>query len=98
LTRLERSIALVLRVGVAVSSACLALGLVFSLADLGGAAGGLLLQIGIVVLLATPAARVAISTIEYVIAGDWQFAALTLIVLLELLASAVAALVFNRRL
>jgi len=39
-----------------------------------------------------------VSIAEYVVERDWRFAALTTIVLLELLASALAALVFNRRL
>jgi uncharacterized membrane protein len=97
-TRLERSIAIVLRAGVIASSVCLAVGLALSLATGGAAASQLLLQIGIVVLLCTPVARVIISTIEYATAREWTFAALTAIVLLELVASGVAALVFNRRL
>jgi uncharacterized membrane protein len=98
LTRLERSIGVVLRAGVVTSSACLAIGLALSLAGVAPAAAALLLKAGIVVLLCTPVARVVISTVEYVGARDWPFAALTAIVLLELLASAVAALAFNRRL
>jgi hypothetical protein len=35
--------------------------------------------------------------IEYVSERDWTFAALTIIVLIELLVSAVAAVVFNRK-
>jgi len=50
------------------------------------------------VLLATPVARVVVSIGQYVSERDWTFAALTLIVLLELMASAAAALVLNRRL
>lgn len=97
MTRLERSIAIVLRVGVMVSTATLAVGLVLSFA---GAAGPshLLMQIGILILLCTPMARVVISTVEYATAGEWAFAALTAIVLLELIASGVAALVFNKKL
>jgi uncharacterized membrane protein len=95
--RLERVVGLVLRGGVIVSSTCLTIGLLLSLATGGGALAALLLNAGIVVLLATPVARVIVSTIEYVAEGDWRFATLTCIVLLELIASAVAALVFNRR-
>ncbi len=58
----------------------------------------LLLQSGILVLLCTPVRACVISTAEYAAAREWRFAVLTSIVLLELLASAVAALVFNRRL
>jgi uncharacterized membrane protein len=96
--RLERAIGAVLRAGVTISSLCLIVGLVWAIAAGNGGVPSLLLQIGIVVLLGTPAARVVVSIAEYVVEGDWRFAALTGIVLLELLASAVAALVFNRRL
>ena len=98
MTRLERSVAIVLRAGVMLSSACLALGLVLSLTQAAQRMAELLLQSGILVLLCTPVARVVISTAEYAAAREWRFAVLTSIVLLELLASAVAALVFNRRL
>ena len=97
MTRLERSVAAVLRTGVLLSSACLAAGIVVSLAA-PGRAGDVLLHVGLIILLCTPVARVFISTIEYVLVRDWLFAALTTIVLLELVASGVAALVFNRRL
>ena len=95
--KLERLIGMVLRAGVMTSSACLAVGLLLSLATGGGAAASFLLNAGIVVLLATPVARVIVSTVQYVSERDWAFATLTFVVLLELVASAVAALVFNRR-
>lgn len=98
MTRLERSIAFVLRAGVSVSTVCLVAGLLLSLGGGSPRAAGALLQIGILVLLCTPVARVVISTVEYVSAREWPFAVLTTIVLLELLGSAVAALVFNKRL
>ena len=53
---------------------------------------------GLVMLMATPVARVAASVIEYLMHRDWPFFALTAIVLLELCAGIVAALVFHRRL
>jgi uncharacterized membrane protein len=95
--KLERVIGVVLRAGVIVSSTCLAVGLLLSLATGGGAASAVLLNVGIVVLLATPLARVIVSTVQYLNERDWAFATLTFVVLLELVASAVAALVFNRR-
>jgi uncharacterized membrane protein len=98
MTRLERTIGLVLRVGVTASSIALASGLVLSFFGGPGPAAQLLLQIGILTLLATPVARVMVSIVEYVRERDWTFVALTAIVLIELLASAVAALVFNKRL
>jgi uncharacterized membrane protein len=94
---LERWIGLVLRVGVMASSACLAAGLVLVLFNGEGGAAGILLHTGIVVLLATPVARVVVSTVQYATARDWTFAALTVIVLVELMASVFAALFLNRR-
>jgi uncharacterized membrane protein len=95
MTRLERTIGLVLRVGVAASSILLAAGLILALLHAPGAQW--LLHLGIVTLLATPVARVLVSIAEYASERDWTFVALTAIVLVELLASAVAALVFNTR-
>ena len=95
--KLERLIGIVLRGGVIVSSACLAAGLLLSLVTGDGGVAGLLLNAGIIVLLATPLARVVVSTVQYVSERDWRFATLTFVVLLELIASAVAALVFNRK-
>jgi uncharacterized membrane protein len=97
MTRLERIVGTVLRLGVAASSACLTLGLVLMFVG-GAASAGLLLQIGIVILLVTPVARVVVSLVQYAGARDWTFVTLTAIVLVELMASAVAALVFNKRL
>jgi uncharacterized membrane protein len=94
--RLERIIGVVLLAGVMLSSACLALGLLLSLSG-NAAAAGLLLQVGILVLLATPVARVLVSVAQYIGERDWRFTALTLIVLVELLASVVAALLFGRK-
>ena len=93
--RLERTIGLVLRVGVTASSIALAAGLILALLEAPGAQW--LLRIGILTLLGTPVARVMASIAEYVAERDWRFVALTAIVLIELLASAVAALVFNTR-
>ena len=92
---LELLIGRVLRVGVTVSSVCLAAGLVtlFALPH----ASAWLLQVGIVVLILTPSARVILSIVEYAAARDWTFTLLTSIVLLELIAGAVAAVVFHRR-
>lgn len=95
--RLERTIGLVLRVGVVASSVCLGAGL--ALAWLGvGAASGFLMEVGVVLLLSTPVARVVVSIVEYAQERDLVFVTLTGIVLLELMASVVAALLFNRRL
>lgn len=89
---LELAVGRVLWVGVTVSSACLAGGLVLTLVGDADALAHLLMRIGLVLLLATPAARVVVSFVDYVIERDWLFVALTLTVLTELLASVVAAI------
>ena len=96
--RLERAVGVVLRAGVTLSSVCLAVGVVWSLVTGESGVARILLQTGIVVLLMTPVARVVVSIAQYVSDRDWTFATLTSIVLLELLASAVAALLFNKKL
>lgn len=96
--RLERAVGAVLRAGVTISSACMVFGLVVVLAGGEGETARTLLHAGIIILLATPVARVIVSIAQYVIQRDWTFAMLTAIVLVELAASAIAALVFNRRL
>ena len=93
---LEWVIGRVLRIGVTVSTACLAVGSVVSL--FATSPGLLILNIGIIVLIATPTARVVLSIVEYASARDWRFTILTTIVLLELVIGAVAAFVFHRRL
>ena len=98
MTRLERIIGVLLRVGVSASSLCLGAGLALSFVAAGVPASHILLQTGVVVLLATPVARVVASIVEYGLQRDWVFVALTVTVLVELLGGAVAALVFNRRL
>ncbi|MBI4485714.1 MAG: DUF1634 domain-containing protein [Acidobacteria bacterium] len=95
-TGLEVLIGRVLRVGITASSVCLAIGIVTLLVS--PALSAWLLQAGLIILIATPAARVVLSIVEYASARDWTFAVLSAIVLLELMAGAVAALVFRERL
>ena len=80
------------------SSASLAVGLVLALIAGEGGIAGVLLHSGIIVLLATPVARVIVSIGRYASERDWTFTALTTIVLIELMASAAVALLFNKRL
>ena len=94
-TRLEILIGRVLRIGVATSTLCLVVGLPIAL--LRPDASPWLLNVGIILLIATPAARVVLSIVEYAIARDRLFLLLTTIVLLELVVGAVAALVFPRK-
>jgi uncharacterized membrane protein len=93
---LELLIGRLLRVGVTASSICLALGL--AALFVWPAASAWLLQAGLIILIATPTARVVLSIVEYASARDWMFTLFSTIVLLELIAGAVAALVFHRRL
>ena len=92
----ELLIGRVLRLGVTAASVCLAIGLGLTFAGAAPAAGAWLLSAGLIILIMTPAARVILSIVEYIGARDWKFATLTAIVLIELLAGAVAALVFHR--
>ncbi len=94
-TQLEILIGRILRLGVFASTVCLAIGLVLAL--LNPQSPTMLLNAGILLLIATPAARVVLSIVEYAIDGDRLFLALTSIVLLELIGGAVAALVFHRK-
>jgi uncharacterized membrane protein len=93
LSALELAIGRVLRIGIMASSACLAAGLLLTLVGYGGNAARAVLSAGLIVLLATPAARVVISVVEYIRDRDWPFVALTLTVLLALLGSVIAALI-----
>jgi len=94
MTRLERSIGIVLRAGVVLSTACFAIGAILTFAGTGAPADRLI-QLGIIVLLATPVARVVVSVIEFAQQRDWLFTVLTLIVLVELTVGALAALIRN---
>ena len=95
---LERVIGLVLRAGVMASTASLTVGLLVALIYGEGGIALVLLHAGIIVLLATPLARVIVSIVRYASERDWTFTMLTMIVLIELMASAAVALVFNKRL
>jgi uncharacterized membrane protein len=88
---LEVTLGRVLRAGVRFSTAALAAGLASALGFGAGRVTTVLLVAGVVTLIATPVARVLISSIAYIRRHDWMFAALTLIVLAELVASIVAA-------
>jgi uncharacterized membrane protein len=85
--RLERLVGRVLRVGGITSTIVLAVGLVLSLAWPSAPAAGAVLRIGLIILIATPVARVVASVAQYTAERDWLFAALTLTVLAVLLGS-----------
>jgi uncharacterized membrane protein len=96
--KLEEIIRTILRVGVAASSSFLAIGLAWSFASPGSSIAATLMTIGLFILLGTPISRVAASVVEYAADRDWLFVVLTAIVLLEIAAGVIAALVFHRRL
>ncbi len=83
MTSFERILGRTLGVGVAIATALLAIGLTLALASPGHAAD-VLLQAGLVVLMATPMARVFITCVEYVRERDWFFALNGLAVLVVL--------------
>ena len=89
--RLETAIGEVLWFGTITSSTMFAIGLLMTVMNYQVAVAGLLLEGGLIILLATPAARVMVSVIEYVRGRDWTFVVLTLIVLLALGGSVLAA-------
>ena len=88
---LEATLGRVLGTGVRCSTIALAAGLVSALAVGAGRMTNALLTAGVLMLIATPVARVVISSIAYIRRRDWTFALLTLIVLAELVASIVAS-------
>ncbi len=90
-SNLEKTIGRVLFGGVAISTALLTVGLALWMAVPAYRVRNVPLQIGLVVLLVTPALRVLVSCVEYVIDRDWVFAGLTSIVLIVLLGSILAA-------
>jgi uncharacterized membrane protein len=93
---LELAVGRVLRFGVLASSLCLAVGVVAALFEAGASLASPLLTTGLVLLLATPAARVVVSVVDYARERDLVFVTLTVIVLLELAGSVVAALYGGR--
>lgn len=89
--RFERTSGRVLEVGVMLSAACLALGLVLWALGMEPAASEVL-QAGLLLLMVTPAARVLVSLAEYLYVRDWFFVATTAAVILVLLAGTLSAL------
>ncbi len=91
---LEVTIGRVLRWGSVVSSACLAVGLLLTIAGEDIPSSRRLLEVGVIALLATPVLRVLVSVVEYIREQDWLFVVLTMIVLAALGGSVIAALYF----
>jgi uncharacterized membrane protein len=91
LEQLEDLLGLLLYTGTAVSSAVLAVGVALWMLGWHGDVSAVFLHAGLIVLMATPVARVVVSCVEYVRARDWFFAATTLAVLAVLVATVLVA-------
>lgn len=91
MTGLEQRIGEVLRAGTIISSLLFGAGMTIAIAGYGAGLSEVLLDTALIVLMATPAARVIVSVIAYVHERDWLFVVLTLIVLLALGGSVAAA-------
>jgi uncharacterized membrane protein len=87
---MERRIGQLLLTGVLAAAACLLAGLAAWMLGAGGAG---LMNAGLIVLMATPVLRVALSIAEYARVRDWLFVATACCVLAIL----VASIVYSRR-
>ncbi len=90
--RLERVLGVVLKVGALTSTGLLAAGLILELAGVNPALSATLTRAGLIVLMATPVARVVVSVADYAMERDWLFLALTATVLVILVGSLMVAL------
>jgi uncharacterized membrane protein len=70
----------------------LAIGLVLELTGRTPGAALFITRLGLIVLMATPVARVVVSVFEYLAERDWLFAALTATVLTILVGSLLVAM------
>jgi uncharacterized membrane protein len=89
LGRLEDLLGRVLVAGVVTSATILAIGLIIELTPYNAHP---VLQLGLILLMATPILRVAVSLVEYIRMRDWFFSATTAAVLVVLLTSVALAL------
>ncbi|MEO6213117.1 MAG: DUF1634 domain-containing protein [Vicinamibacterales bacterium] len=84
LLRLERHLAWLLVAGVSLAAVCLAAGLILFTLDHRSRPAARALNVGLIVLMATPILRVVVSMVEYVRIRDWLFVLTTVAVLAEL--------------
>jgi uncharacterized membrane protein len=92
LDRLETHLGRLLLAGVAISAACLAIGLVIWMVGGHATLANGILATGLVLLMATPILRVIVSLVEYVRMRDWFFVTTTVIVFGVLLVTVTLAL------
>ncbi len=71
--RLERWLGKILGVGAVTSTALLAAGLVLQLAGVLPALATTLTHVGLIILIATPVARVVASVVDFTMSRDWTF-------------------------
>ncbi len=90
--RLERWLGRILGVGAVTSTTLLALGLVLQLANVLPNVADDLTHLGLILLIATPVARVVASVVDFTMSRDWIFTALTSLVLVILLGSLLVAI------
>ena len=90
--RLERWLGKILGVGAVTSTALLAAGLVLQLAGVLPNLATTLTHVGLIILIATPVARVVASVVDFTMSRDWTFTVLTGLVLLILLGSLLVAI------
>lgn len=90
--QLELMIGRVLKTGVFASGICLVIGLALLYVPGGARAAGILINVGLIILMTTPATRVVVSVFEYMRERDWLFVVLTTIVLVSLLGSLLVGL------
>lgn len=74
---LQNFAARVMLAGVASSAACMAAGLAMFLGPVEASTANAVVTAGLIVLMATPAVRVAVAVLEAVRTRDWLFVALT---------------------
>jgi uncharacterized membrane protein len=77
---LELTLGRVLQAGVTASAVCLAAGLIGWMAFGHSRFGDSMLTFGLIVLMATPILRVAVSLVAYIRMRDWFFVATTVMV------------------
>jgi uncharacterized membrane protein len=90
--RLETILSRVLKVGALTSTSLMAAGLVLQLAGVDLSLSATLTRAGLVVLMATPVARVVVSVGDFAMQNDWVFLGLTGTVLIILIGSLVIAI------
>jgi len=85
--RLEVQVGRLLEIGVALSAACLALGLVVWMIADGSRVANALLTSGLIALMVTPLARVIASLVAWIRLRDWFFVWTTVMVFVVLIAA-----------